>query len=105
MRESVIEAYLRDQVKAVGGEVRKVKWVGRRAAPDRIVMLPGGRLIAQDMRVSSEGLTVWVELKATGKKPETHQVREHTRMRKMGQTVVVIDSMAGVDKLLAGEEA
>ena len=41
-----------------------------------------------------------MELKATGKKAEPHQLREHERMRKMGQRVVVIDSMAGVEELL-----
>lgn len=86
MRERDIERYLVQQVKACGGEVRKVQFIGRRGAPDRIVMLPFK--------------TVWVELKAPGQKPEPHQEREHHRMRKMGQAVVVIDSMAGVDKIL-----
>lgn len=39
-QEAKIEAYLVKQVKALGGEVRKVKWIGRRGAPDRLVMLP-----------------------------------------------------------------
>lgn len=86
MRESTIERYLVDQVKALGGEVRKVKWIGRRGAPDRIAMLPWA--------------TVWVELKAPGEKPRGYQAREHDRMRKMGQRVEVIDSLDGVDALL-----
>ena len=86
MRESVIEDYLVERVKQIGGEVRKVKWIGRRGAPDRLVMLPG--------------ISVWVELKAPGKVAEPHQLREHERMRAMGQNVEVIDSIAGVDKLL-----
>jgi len=45
--------------------------------------------------------TIWVELKATGVKPETHQLREHERMRAMGQRVVVIDSIEGVEELLS----
>ena len=40
MRESDIEKYLVKRVKELGGEVRKVKWVGREGAPDRLVMLP-----------------------------------------------------------------
>ena len=43
--------------------------------------------------------TEWVELKATGKVPEPHQLREHKRMKAMGQYVVVIDSIEGVDAL------
>jgi hypothetical protein len=91
MRESEIESYLVKSVKEVGGEVRKVKWIGRRGAPDRLVMLPNYWL----HRV------IWVELKATGKVAEPHQLREHKRMEAMGQMVVVIDSLDGVDELLA----
>lgn len=104
MRESVIEKYLVTQVKAVGGEVRKVQWIGRRGAPDRIVMLPAKRK-AQTIDCAwcnPQGLTVWVELKATGVEPEPHQLREHKRMRDVGQTVLVIDSLEGVDELLRG---
>jgi hypothetical protein len=93
MRESDIEKYLVKSVKEVGGEVRKVKWLGRNGAPDRLVMLPP--------RDREENGTIWVELKATGKVAEPHQLREHIRMRAMGQRVVVIDSIEGVDALLA----
>ena len=91
MRESEIEKYLVKRVKALGGEVRKVSWIGRRGAPDRLVMAPCDHFRAP----------VWVELKATGKKTEPHQVREHARMRKMGQRVVVIDSIEQIEELLA----
>ncbi len=92
MRESVIEKHLVQRVKALGGEVRKVQWVGRRGAPDRLVMLP--------RRDGDEHTTTWVELKAPGVKPEPHQLREHERMRAMGQRVVVIDSIKAVEELL-----
>ena len=91
MRESDIEKYLVAQVKALGGEVRKVQWVGRRGAPDRLVMLPHAGLRS----------TIWVELKAPGVKAKPHQLREHARMTAMHQWVVVIDSLEGVDELLA----
>jgi hypothetical protein len=94
MRESQIEAHLVKRVKELGGEVRKVQWIGRRGAPDRLVMLPVGP------RWGSDARSIWVELKATGVEPETHQIREHDRMRKMGQWVIVIDSIEGVEKLL-----
>ncbi len=90
MKESEIEAYLVRQVKAAGGEVRKCAWVGRRGAPDRLVMLPGRP-------------ATYVELKAPGKLPGQLQVREHARLRELGQYVVVIDSTTGVDALLMGE--
>lgn len=111
MRESQIEAHLVKRVKALGGEVRKVQWIGRRGAPDRIVMMPRveglqesaipalrGTMIWSCIR---QGWMCWVELKRPGEKPTSLQLREHERMRAMGQTVVVIDSIEGVDDLLA----
>jgi len=86
VRESDIEDYLVQRVKAMGGEVRKVKWLGRRGAPDRVAML--------------FGRVLWVELKAPGEKAKPHQAREHERMRDMGQRVEVVDSFARVDEVL-----
>lgn len=85
MREREIERYLVASAELLGGEVRKVKWIGRRAAPDRLVMLPR--------------MSVWVELKAPGKAATISQQREHMRMRAAGQRVVVLDSLSAVDKL------
>lgn len=99
MRESQIERYLVTRVEQMGGEVRKVKWIGRRGAPDRLVMLPE-RLGRFDWD-GQPGRTVWVELKAPGEKCRPHQIREHERMRLMGQRVVVVDSFEGVEELLA----
>lgn len=101
MRERDIESYLVKRVKAMGGEVRKVQWIGRNGAPDRLVMLPPKFVRDAGDVLIYEGLAVWVELKAPGKKPETHQLREHERMRKLGQRVEVIDSLEGVGALLS----
>ena len=54
-----------------------------------------------DHRAWAPARTIWVELKAPGVKPEAHQLREHERMRAMGQRVVVIDSIEGVEGLLS----
>lgn len=86
MRESEIEKYLVEHVKALGGEVRKVRWINRKGAPDRLVMLPW--------------VTAWVELKCTNGIVEPHQQREHKRMRKLGQFVVVAFSKKCIDDLL-----
>lgn len=103
IRERDIEKHLVQRVKELGGEVRKVKWIGRRGAPDRLVMLPA-RCVTERCGCCSyteDSQTIWVELKAPGKEPEPHQLREHKRMLAMGQRVVVIDSIKDVDKLLA----
>lgn len=103
MREREIERYLVKRVKELGGEVRKVQWIGRRGAPDRLVMLPAEWVACIDgaSRADWRKATTWVELKASCEKPEPHQLREHARMRRMGQRVVVIDDVEGVEALLA----
>lgn len=117
MRERDIENYLVKRVKAMGGEVRKVKWIGRIGAPDRLVMLPEithpawndpngraqkfGRPLYWGHEYSTPAKTLWVELKAPGEKARPSQLREHARMRAMGQRVVVIDSLEGVEELLS----
>lgn len=102
MRESEIEAHLVKRVKELGGECRKVKWIGRTGAPDRLVMLPvrSGNMDVKKCFERLQETTTWVELKAPGQKAKPHQLREHERMRAMGQRVVVIDSIEGVEELL-----
>lgn len=104
--ERDVEKYLIKRVKALGGEVRKVKWIGRNSAPDRVVMLPW----RDDPRADSGGKdqTIWIEVKAPGLAAsfplgahEQAQHREHERMRKMGQRVVVVDSYEAVDEVLS----
>jgi hypothetical protein len=102
MKESIIETYFVKQVKAAGHETRKLKWIAAKDAPDRVLMVKA-RKQAPGLDCAwcnPIGRTIWVELKATGEKPRASQLREHERMRAAGQTVVVIDSKEGVDKLL-----
>jgi hypothetical protein len=92
MRESVIEQYLVDQVKACGGMAPKFKSPQRRNVPDRIVLLPGGVLH-------------FVELKANGERPTPAQQREHERLRELGFAVYVLDSKEVVDAYVMGESS
>lgn len=89
MRERDIEAHLVKRVKELGGECRKTQFVGHPGAPDRFVMLP------------TRPRGFWVELKAPGQLAKPHQVREHNRMRRLGEIVEVIDSIEGVEEILA----
>ena len=89
MIEADVEGYLTRQVVAAGGEVRKVQWIGRNGAPDRLVLFPAR---------SEHHL---VELKRPGGKPEEHQKREHKRLRSAGFRVFVIDTKAQVDAFVA----
>lgn len=88
MREKQIEAYFKKRVTECGGE--SFKWVspGRRGPTDQIVIFPLDRVY-------------FVELKATGEQPEDHQVRFHSRLRKLGCTVYgCLDSYEAVDQFI-----
>ena len=85
MRESAVEKYLKKQVEGLGGEYRRVEWLGRHGAPDDYVMLNGGH---------------WTECKATGEEPKPHQIREHKRMQDQGIPVHILDSFEAVDNFL-----
>lgn len=114
--ERQIETRLVKRVTELGGEVRKVAWIGRKGAPDRLVMLPevSAEQVEQWLKrpldealTARPSTTIWVELKAPGKAAkfpttahEKAQHREHERMRKMGQHVVVIDSYEQIEELL-----
>lgn len=86
MLEAKVEKYLDVRVQQFGGFTRKLEWIGRRGAPDRIVFL--------------NRQVFFVELKAPGKKAAPHQAREHERMRAQGAKVWVADSFDAVDALL-----
>ena len=79
MLEKTVEAALVARVKALGGICDKFN-SGRRSVPDRIVTLPGNKVI-------------FVECKAPGKKPTPLQRRDHERRQALGCDVRVIDSV------------
>ncbi len=80
MLERDVERALVQRVNALGGTCEKFTSPTKRSVPDRIVTLPGGRII-------------FVEVKAPGKKPTELQHRDHERRRALGCDVRVIDSM------------
>ncbi len=83
MLESRIEEKVQEFAEARGWLVRKLKWIGRRGAPDRLYL--------------RNGRVVFPEFKQKGKPPNPQQAREHERLRNHGAEVVVIDNIeAGV---------
>ena len=72
--EKDTEAFLRDEVKALGG--RSYKWVslGCAGVPDRIVILPNGRIF-------------FVELKSEGKTSTSQQRKRQAELRALGCAV------------------
>lgn len=80
MRESEIEKALVRHVKRLGGLCEKFTSPQNAGVPDRIITLPGGRII-------------FVELKAPGKKLRPLQQLDHARRIALGCKVLVIDNM------------
>lgn len=106
-RENKVEKYLVQRVTELGGEIRKVKWIGRDSAPDRRVMLPAMPVEVDGITFEAAPRSFWVEAKAEGlalnfpRDPhERAQHREHERLRKFGDRVEVIDSFERVDEVL-----
>ena len=77
-RERDIEQKLVKAVKAAGGICPKFVSPGTDGMPDRIILLPGGRI-------------GFAEVKSPGKKPRVLQVRRHRQLRKLGFPVFVLD--------------
>jgi hypothetical protein len=77
---------LKTKAKMAGGLA--IKWVspGFAGVPDRILIMPGGRI-------------VFVELKAPGKKPTPLQARIIQMLVDRGADVRVADSMEKVDEI------
>lgn len=90
MLEKAIESKLRKGIKAIGGMCLKWESPGFTGVPDRIILLPGGRVF-------------FVETKAPGKKERKRQEYVHKQLRKLGFTVyATVDSEEKVQAIVEG---
>ena len=87
MREKVIEHALVMETKSRGGIAPKFTSLGFDGMPDRLVLLPSGRM-------------GFVELKASGRKPRDLQLARHRLLRRLGFKVYVIDEINQIDSVL-----
>ncbi len=85
--EKQIEQKLVDGVKCHGGIAPKFVSPGFAGMPDRLVLLPGGKM-------------AFVEVKAPGKKPRPLQVKRHGMLRSLGFQVFVLDDASAIPGLL-----
>jgi hypothetical protein len=85
--EKIVEQYLVDEVKKLGGIALKFISPSMSGVPDRIVLLPAGNIF-------------FVELKDKGKKPTAIQLQVHRLLTSLGFDVCVIDSKEQVDEVI-----
>lgn len=86
--EKVTEAYLRSEIKKLGGTAYKFVSPGNAGVPDRMICLPGGRIL-------------FAELKSEDKKSTPKQRQQQDKLRVLGFTVYSdIDTKAKVDDLV-----
>lgn len=87
MLESAVENPVVKRAERAGYFVRKVQWVGRIGAPDR--------LFARKDRGQ-----VYIEFKAPGEEPRRSQKEEHKEMRQAGIEVHVCDNVQDALRIL-----
>lgn len=86
MLESRVENYLKKKVEKLGGKAFKWAPIGVTGVPDRMVLLPGGRII-------------FVELKAPGKKARKLQEYRAEQLKELGFQVECLDTVEKIDRL------
>lgn len=87
MREKTIERKFVNSTKARDGLALKFMSPGFDGMPDRIVLMPGGRM-------------AFVEVKAPGKVPRPLQTARHKLLKRLGFRVFVLDDPAQIGGIL-----
>ena len=82
--ERDVERALIRAVRKAGGMCLKFVSPGYAGVPDRLCLLPGGRIF-------------FAEVKRPGVKPRALQLKRHSELRRLGMEVYVIDSKEECD--------
>jgi hypothetical protein len=88
-RENVVERALVAAVEARGGVCEKVMCVGKRGFFDRLIILPGPRIIFAEIKRPRFGRVA------------PHQQRYYDRFKALGVEVYFVRNSADIDRLLA----
>lgn len=83
--EKNVEKYLMKRSREIGGEC--MKWTGTLGVPDRIMLLPGGRVI-------------FVEVKQKSGRLSKMQIFIHSKLQRLGMDVRVVWCNEDVDQLI-----
>ena len=88
MREKEVEKKFVKAVKSEGGVCWKFTSPETAGVPDRIVLMPEGRI-------------AFVEVKAPGEKPRKLQLSRHRLLRRLGFKVYVLDALEDIEKIIS----
>ena len=89
MREKTIERKLVQAVRAMGGIAPKFISPGFDGMPDRVVLLPNGKI-------------AFMEVKRHGEKPRPLQEARHGLLRRLGFKVYILDDEGQIQQILKG---
>lgn len=92
MTEKHLEQKLVKAAKRVGGLALKFVSPGYDGMPDRLILLPGGKI-------------AFIEVKAPGMKPRPLQMKRHKKLRSLGFKVYVLDDEMQIETMLSGGDA
>lgn len=87
MLEKEVEKKLVTVVQMMDGVAVKFVSPGFAGMPDRLVLLPGGRM-------------AFVEVKRPGEKPRPLQKARHRMLRRLGFKVYVLDSVEKIERII-----
>ena len=87
MTEKKIEQALVSAVKTQGGICWKFVSPGTAGVPDRIILMPMGRI-------------AFVEVKAPGERPRKLQLARHRLLRRLGFKTFVLDNIDDIQKII-----
>jgi len=88
MVEADLERYLSQEARRTGHLVLKLRLMGETGWPDRLVVLPGRRVL-------------WIELKTPSGKLSKRQVYVHDKLLNLGHRVLVLRSKEEIRNALA----
>lgn len=88
MREKALERKLAKAIKAAGGIAPKLVCPGFDGMPDRLVLLPEGKI-------------AFVEVKAPGMKPRPLQEARHGLLRQLGFKVYVLADEKQIQEMIS----
>ena len=110
MEEKEIERKFVKEIKLMGGKAFKFSPIGYDGMPDRLVLIPGGRVASVELKRPGQkpdrlvlipgGRIAFVELKRPGQKPRKLQEMRHRMLHRLGFKVYVLDSMEKIGGII-----